>query len=48
MYKDCGGKCTLHKLHIVSPSAQKVWISLNTWAEATMTKGRGCIDHAYK
>ena len=48
MAKECGGECTLHKLHVVSPSAQKVWISLNTWAEDTMTKGRNCVSHLYQ
>ena len=47
MYKDCGAGCTLHRLHVVSPSAQKVWISLNTWAEDTMPRGQHCLDPKY-
>ena len=35
----CGVNCFIHEFYVVSTQRQRVWVSLNTWREATMPAG---------
>lgn len=46
MAKDCGEGCIIHKIHVVSTVAQKVWFSISTYSESTMPES--CTEDAVR